>query len=63
MSRLTATCGLLVGEAFMHALFAGTRAEPRVWEIVLPALVAIGPATYRAAEAWFRFLTEGAENA
>lgn len=61
MSRLSATCGLLVGEAFMHALFAGTRTEPRVWEILLPAMVAVAPAALKAAEAWFQVLTEGAD--
>jgi hypothetical protein len=61
MSRLTATCGLLVGEACMHALFAGTRTGPRVWEIVVPALLALAPAAYKAAEACFELLTQGAE--
>ena len=63
MSRLIATCGFLAGEATMHALFAGTRSEPRVWEFLLPALLAVAPAMYRAGEACFEFLTEGTEQA
>ena len=58
MTRLVAASGLLVIEAAAHALCAGTQAEPGLWTVVLPALVATGPAICRTADEWFRALTE-----
>jgi hypothetical protein len=58
MTRLVAAGGLLIIEAAAHAFCAGTAAQPSLWNIIVPALLATSPAIYRTADAWFRALTE-----
>jgi len=59
MIRLVAASGVLMVEAAAHALWAGTQAEPGFLNLVLPALVGVGPAIHKTADEWFRRLTEG----
>jgi hypothetical protein len=62
MHRLVVACGLLVIEAATHAAYAGMHSRIGLCSIVLPALIGASPGAYRAANEWFRILTEGSGN-
>ncbi len=59
MHRLVVASGLLVIEAATHAAYAGAHTKIGLCGIILPALIGASPAAYRAANEWFRILTEG----